>query len=62
MKPEERIKHRVKQLFDCRNVSEISRRSGMPQTTLSSWKRNPLRISAVDLERLEDILGERKEH
>lgn len=56
MKPEQRIKSRVKQIFDCRNVSELSKRTGYPQQTLSSWKHNPLRIRAVDLETLEDKL------
>ena len=56
MKPEQRIRQRVKAIFDCRNVPEIARRTGYPQPTLSYWKRNPLVIKAVDLERLENIL------
>lgn len=55
--PEQRIRARVKALFDCRNVAELSRRTGYPQQTLSSWKNNPLRIRAVDLETLEDKLN-----
>lgn len=56
MSPEQKIRKRVKAVFDCRNVSEIARRTGYPQPTLSSWKRDPLRIRAVDLETLEDKL------
>lgn len=57
MNPEQMIKKRVKTVFDCRNVSELSRRTGYPQQTLSDWKRDPLRIRAVDLETLEDKLN-----
>ena len=56
MKPDQRIKQRVKKVFDCRNLSEVSRRTGYPRQTLSAWKNNPLRIRAVDLETLEDKL------
>ena len=55
--PEQRIRARVKEVFDCRNVSELSRRTGYSQQTLSSWKNNPRRIRAVDLEILEDKLN-----
>ena len=56
MKPEQRIKQRVKKVFDCRNLSEMARRTGYKQQTLSYWKNHPLTIKAVDLERLEDKL------
>lgn len=55
--PEQRIRQRVKEVFNCRNISEIARRTGYPRPTLSSWKNNPLRIRAVDLETLEDKLN-----
>lgn len=56
-RPEQRIRKRVKAIFDCRNVAELARRTGYPQQTLSDWKRNPLRIRAIDLETLEDKLN-----
>lgn len=56
-RPEQRIRERVKRVFDYRNVSELARRTGYPQQTLSSWKNNPLRIRAVDLETLEEKLN-----
>ena len=56
MKPEQRIRQRIRTVFDCRNLSEISRRTGYPKSTLSRWKQNPLLIRAVDLETLEDKL------
>jgi hypothetical protein len=61
MKPEERIRRRVRLLLDCMNLAEVHRRTGIPRSTLQHWKTDPLRISAVDLERLEDLLGKGKE-
>ena len=61
MKPEERIRRRVWLLLDCANLAEVHRRTGIPRSTLYHWKTEPLRISAVDLERLEDLLGKGKE-
>ena len=61
MKPEERIKRRVRVLLDCANLMEVSRRTGIPRTTLRNWQYHPLTIRAVDLERLEDLLGTGKE-
>ena len=48
-------------LLDCANLAEVHRRTGIPRSTLQHWKTDPLRISAVDLERLEDLLGKGKE-
>jgi len=61
MKPEQRIKKRVGVLFDCANLSEVARRTGYPRSTLQSWKQDPLKIPAVCLETLEDLLGAGKE-
>ena len=61
MKPEERIRRRVGILLDCTNLMEVSRRTGIPRTTLRNWKQDPLRIKALDLEVLEDLLGTGKE-
>lgn len=61
MKPEERVKRRVRLLLDCANLAEVHRRTGIPTSTLRHWKTDPLRIRAVDLERLEDLLGKGKE-
>ena len=57
MKPEERIRRRVGILLDCANLMEVSRRTGIPRTTLRNWKADPLRIKALELEKLEDLLG-----
>jgi len=61
MKPEERIKRRVGILLGCANLMEVSRRTGIPRTTLRNWQHDPLRIKALDLEKLEDLLGQGKE-
>lgn len=61
MKPEQRIRRRVGILLDCVNISEVSRRTGIPKTTIRNWQSNPESIKAVDLERLEDLLGRGKE-
>ena len=61
MKPEERIKRRVAVLLDCANLMQVSRRTGIPRSTLRNWKQDPLRIRALDLETLEDLLGQGKE-
>jgi hypothetical protein len=61
MKPEERIRKRVGLLLDCANLMEVHRRTGIPRSTLRNWKNEPLRISAYDLEKLEDLLGSGKE-
>ncbi len=61
IKPEERIKRRVGILLDCANLMEVSRRTGIPRTTLRNWQKEPLRIKALDLEKLEDLLGKGKE-
>lgn len=53
---EQRVNDRVKKLFQCRNVSELARRTGYKQQTLSYWKHHPLAIKAIDLEKLEDKL------
>lgn len=57
MKPEDRVKKRIAVLFNCVNLSEVSRRTGYAKQTLRNWKNNPTMIRAVDLERLEDLLG-----
>lgn len=61
MKPEDRIRRRVGILLDCANLMEVSRRTGIPRSTLRNWKQDPLRIKALDLETLEDLLGQGKE-
>ena len=61
MKPEQRIRRRVGILLDCANLMEVSRRTGIPRTTLRNWQQDPLRIKALDLEKLEDLLGQGKE-
>lgn len=61
MKPEQRVKKRVEILLDCVNVSEVSRRTGYPRSTLQHWKKDPLSIPAVCLETLEQLLGTGKE-
>lgn len=61
MKPEQRIRRRVGILLDCANLMEVSRRTGIPRTTLRNWQQDPLRIKALDLEILEDLLGKGKE-
>ena len=61
MKPEERIRRRVGILLDCAKLMEVSRRTGIPHTTLRNWKADPLRIKALELEKLEDLLGTGKE-
>ena len=61
MKPEERIRRRVGILLDCANLMEVSRRTGISRTTLRNWKADPLRIKALELEKLEDLLGTGKE-
>lgn len=61
MKPEERIRRRVGILLDCANLMEVHRRTGIPRSTIRHWQQDPLRIRAVDLERLEDLLGKGKE-
>lgn len=57
MKPEDKVKQRVRKVFDMRNISEMSRRTGYPKETLRSWRNNPLRIRAVELIRLEEMTG-----
>jgi len=63
MKPnaEQEVKDRVAAVFDMRIIKEMSKRSGYPESTLAQWKRKPLTIKAVDLIRLEEITGERKQ-
>lgn len=61
MKPEERIRKRVGILLDCANLMEVSRRTGISRSTLRNWQHDPLRIRAVELEKLEDLLGTGKE-
>lgn len=53
---EKAIRARVRKLFKCRNVSEVARRTGYRQQTLSYWKNHPLSIKAIDLQTLEDKL------
>jgi len=57
MKPEDETKRRVGKVFDMRNLSEMSRRTGYPTETLRRWKNKPLSIKAVDLIRLEQKTG-----
>lgn len=59
--PEQEIRDRVKAIFDMKNISEMSRRTGYAKETLRGWKRYPLRMRAVDLVRLEYLTGLRKE-
>lgn len=61
MKPADRIRRRVGILLDCANLMEVSRRTGIPRSTLRNWQQDPLRIKALDLETLEDLLGQGKE-
>ena len=61
MKPEDRIRERVGILLDCANLMEVHRRTGIPRSTIRNWQRDPLQIKAVDLEKLEDLLGKGKE-
>ena len=60
MKPEEEVKRRCREIFDMRNVRELSRRTGYPYETLRRWNKNPLLIRAVDLIRLEQETGVRR--
>lgn len=57
MKPEDECTKRVRAVFDMRNLSEMSRRTGYPTETLRRWKKKPLSIKAVDLIRLEQKTG-----
>ena len=59
MKPEEEVRRRAKKVFNMRNLSELSRRSGYATETLRRWKYKPLSMRAVDLIRLENITGVR---
>lgn len=61
MTPEQRVKRRVGILLDAANLMEVSRRTGIPRSTIRNWQEKPTRIRAVDLERLEDLLGQGKE-
>lgn len=61
MTPEQRVKRRVGILLDCANLMEVHRRTGIPRSTIRNWQVNPTQIRAVDLERLEDLLGKGKE-
>lgn len=61
MNPEKEIEERVAAVFDMRSLKAIERRSGYPDSTLYDWKHNPCRIRAVDLLRLEQITGIRRE-
>jgi hypothetical protein len=56
-KPEAEVKKRVRDIFDMRVIRQMSKRTGYPEQTLSNWKRNPLLIKAVDLIRLEQLMG-----
>ena len=57
MRAEEIVRDRIKNLFLMKNLAEVSRRTGYPRATLQSWKDHPERIRAVDLIRLEELLG-----
>lgn len=57
MKPEQEVRERIKEIFDMRNINEMANRTGYPRETLRSWKNNPLRIKAIDLIRLEYLVG-----
>ena len=59
MKPEEEVRKRANKVFNMRNLSELSRRSGYATETLRRWRQKPLSIRAVDLIRLENITGVR---
>lgn len=59
MKPEEEVKKRARLIFNMRNLSELSRRTGYATETLRRWRANPLSIRAVDLIRLENVTGVR---
>ncbi len=61
MTPEQRVKRRLDILLDAANLAEVSRRTGIPRSTIRNWQLKPTRIRAVDLERLEDLLGTGKE-
>lgn len=57
MREEDEVTRRVHSIFDMRNISEMSRRTGYKENTLRSWKKDPTRIRAVDLLRLERKVG-----
>lgn len=59
MKPEEEVKKRARNVFNMRNIAELSRRTGYAKETLRRWRSNPLSIRAVDLIRLENVTGVR---
>lgn len=59
MKPEEEVRKRASKVFNMRNLSELSRRSGYATETLRRWRQKPLSMRAVDLIRLENITGVR---
>lgn len=59
--PEQEVRDRAKLIFDMRNIAEMSKRTGYAPETLRRWKRAPLGMKAVDLFRLEHMLGLRKE-
>ena len=59
--PEQEVRDKVKAIFDMRNLSEMSRRTGYAVETLRRWRRYPLTMKAVDLIRLEYLTGIRKE-
>ena len=61
MKPEKEVEARVAAVFDMRCIKALEKRSGYPDSTLSDWKHDPCRIKAVDLLRLEEITGIRRE-
>lgn len=39
------------------STSELSKKTGYSEETIEAWKADPFSIRAVDLERLEDLLG-----
>lgn len=57
MRPEEIVREKIKNLFQLKNLAEVARRTGYPRATLQSWKDHPERIRAVDLIRLEEMIG-----
>lgn len=57
MKEEDEVKKRVERVFEMRNFSQMSRRTGYSAETLRRWHNNPLTIKAIDLFRLEKMLG-----
>lgn len=59
MKAEDEVRKRAREIFNMRNLSELSRRTGYAKETLRRWKEKPLSIRAVDLIRLEQITGVR---